>query len=116
VSGEAWTAVGGVIAAILTLAGTIFVGLRSKDAGDRGAQLQADAGIASGYNLLVNDLRADVDRLRDDVDSIRTDLDKAVKRYRGALAYIRLLLAFVAERLPGHEAPQPPDDLMLDLD
>ena len=46
-SGEAWTAVGGVIAAILTLAGTIFVGLRSKDAGDRGAQLQADAGLAS---------------------------------------------------------------------
>jgi hypothetical protein len=104
------------VAAILTLAGTIYVANRSKGADEHTAQLQADAGIASGYTLLVSDLREDVDRLRTDVDTIRTDLDKAVRRYRGALAYIRLLLAFVAEKLPGHSPPPPPDDLMLDLD
>jgi hypothetical protein len=115
-SGEAWSAVGVIVAAIVGLIGTVFMGLRSRAAENRTQQMQADAGIASGYNLLVNDLRTDVNDLRTDVNQLRTDLDKAVKRYRGALAYIRLLLAFVAERLPGHEAPQPPDDLMLDLD
>lgn len=115
-SGEAWSAVGVIVAAILTLAGTIYVANRSRGADDRTQRMQSDAGVASGYALLTNDLRADVDRLRRDVDAIRTDLDAAVRRYRGALAYIRLLLAFIADKLPGHAAPPAPDDLMLDLD
>lgn len=115
-SGEAWSAVGVIVAAIMTLAGTIYVANRSKSADEHTAKMQVDAGLASGYALLTQDLRADVDRLRSDVDTIRADLDKAVKRYRGALAYIRLLLAFVADKMPGHTPPPAPDDLMLDLD
>lgn len=115
-TGDAWGAVGVVCSAILALAGTVVVALRSRGADDRSAQIQAAAGIASGYELLTQDLRKDVDRLRTDVDAIRADLDKAVKRYKGALAYIRLLLAFVADKMPGHNPPPPPDDLQLDLD
>lgn len=115
-NGEAWSAVGVIVAAILTLAGTIYVANRSKTADEHTQRMQADAGIASGYALLTNDLRADVNQLRTDVNQLRTDLDAAVRRYRGALAYIRLLLAFVADKLPGHAPPPAPDDLMLDLD
>jgi hypothetical protein len=43
-------------------------------------------------------------------------MDAVKRRYSNAVAYIRLLLAFIAEAAPGHAPPQPPKDLDISLD
>jgi hypothetical protein len=43
-------------------------------------------------------------------------MDAVKRRYSSAVAYIRLLLAFIAEAAPGHAPPQPPKDLDISFD
>lgn len=120
---DAWGAVGLVAAAIVAAGGTAAVGRRSREGDERTYELQADAGIASGYSLLTDDLRRDIEALRrhreEDralIDGLRRDVDHVKQRYRNALAYIRLLLAFIADNAPNHTPPAPPSDLTLDAD
>ncbi len=120
---EEWGAVGTLAVAIVTAGATVAVGRRSREGDERTYQLQSDAGIASGYNLLTGDLRRDIEELRRDRDQDRkriTDLegrlDRIGRRYREAVSYIRVLRAFITDNVQGHEPPPMPSDLTLDID
>ena len=123
-----------VLAGLLGLYGSKLLADRSRAGDERTAEIQANAGIASGYSLLTSDLRTELTRKdaerRRDIDDLRkrsnedrariTDLegrlDRIGRRYREAVSYIRVLRAFITDNVQGHEPPPMPDDLTLDLD
>jgi hypothetical protein len=112
-----WAGVISICLTVITIVGgTLWQASRAKVGDERSQELQANAGIASGYSLLTDDLRQELNRLRADVDGLRKDMDAVKRRYSNAVAYIRLLLAFIAEAAPGHAPPQPPKDLDISLD
>jgi hypothetical protein len=116
VNPQVWGAIAVGFAGILALAGSIFVGNRSKEASVRSAQIQADSGLASGYSLLTSDLRGELDRMHHEIKKLRGDVDEVKHRYRNALAYIRLLRAYITQNVSTGAPPPIPDDLTLDID
>ncbi len=127
-TGDAWATVTTVCITVLTVVGgAVWQSRRAREGDDRTYQLQADAGIASGYSLLTSDLREEItrkeverreelDRMHGEIKKLRTDVDEVKHRYRNALAYIRLLRAFITDNVAQAMPPPIPDDLTLDID
>lgn len=126
-SPEAVSIIGLCVTVITVVGGAMWTSRRAKAGDEKTSEVQADAGIASGYSLLTQDLRAELDRREKQqaaeferqqrlIDGLRMDVDAIKNRHRSAITYVRVLLAFIAQNLPGHVPPAPPSDLTLDLD
>jgi hypothetical protein len=114
---QAWGAPAGSL-----LGGYALATLINRRATNKEADAAETAAGASSRQANTADWAAYTERLGDRLEKVETRLDaseeradRAEGRYRTAIAYIRQIAEWVAERLPGHDMPPPPPELEADL-
>lgn len=105
-----------LIAALVALSGGggLVAGIRAWQDKKKGAQETT----LEGFRSVIGTLREEVDRLKQDRESDRARIDRveqqiAVERDLrwSAIQYVRILLAWVSQHLPGVDPPAVPNDL-----
>jgi gas vesicle protein len=125
---------GGVVVAIL---GILFAYIRDRKidkakgaVAERTIEAKVDeiglAGLERRLAILAKTHDEATTVLRDTIDVLRSDLRGALgrieelerqgRRYRAALAYIRILRSWIAREFPGHDVPPIPAELESDVE
>jgi len=114
-----------LIGALATVAASLFgyLGTRqsrqssreSNDTNNWAEILKGNNEQNARLNSEIRDLRTDQSELRTRVDDLEHKLDDEQRVRRSAFDYIRVLLRWIEERLPGVTPPAPPELLGKDL-
>lgn len=118
-----WTAVGAVVVALVSLAGTVYVARNSRAAEREQAAPQAEVSqreqdreafreIREALQSQINDLREQIGQLKHDVDKLRNERDDREEKLRVALSVVRTANLRLSACACGQEPVMVPAELI----
>lgn len=119
---EAWGAIGVVLGAIFAYLGVRFSARQTAKAAEEAAAVDSRQVNVEEWRAILSELRAEITRLKSDgkedrrrIEALERDASSWKARYHAVLLYLRDVLAWARDQLPGSSPPAPPLELENEL-